>query len=254
MASSGTRQHNRRMLARFALALLLVPALAPILPWATAGDVPGPDPAPGFTLIDADDLLADMTVLASAEMEGRDSPSLGLTRAGDYIIGRLEAAGYTAPRSIPGFRQAFERNLPAPVPLGCSLSVEDADGDKTSLTYGEDFVPVWMTSGSATGEAVALAFGIDSDSDRYDDITGKLTGKIAVILSGEPRHRRKFEGPEVSFAGDLYRKLESLQEAGLAGVLVARSACAKVDCPVSTEYVEASPSAASTPKCWLRFA
>jgi hypothetical protein len=218
MAHSPGRQHNRRMVSCHVFGLLLTSGIVLGLP----GGDRGPDPKPGFALIREDDLLADMTVLASAEMEGRDSPSVGLSLAGDYIISRLEAAGYSSPAAITGFRQAFERQLPAPVKLGCSLSVSDEDGSRVSFTYGEDFVPVWKTSGDATGEAVVLAFGIDSDADRYDDITGKLAGKIAVVLSGEPRHRRKFDGPEVTFAADLYQKLESLQAAGLAGVLVVR--------------------------------
>src|SRR6188474_1728737 len=79
-----------------------------------------------------------------------------------------------------------------------------------------------MAAGSAEGEAVLYGFGIDDDAEKYDDITGEVKGTIAVIVEGEPRHKKKFEGTEVSAASHVYAKLAKLQEAGAAGVLIVR--------------------------------
>ena len=182
-------------------------------------DVPGPDPDPGFETITEEDVLADLTFLASPELEGRDSPSPGLRKAAAYISERLAAAGFGGAGEDGSFLVPFEASLPDPVVEACALAV---DGSDETFVFGEHFVPVWLTGGEATGEAVVLGFGIDSDEDKYDDITGDVQGRIAVILDGEPRHRRKFDGPELSSAADLYAKLESLGEAGVAGVIVAR--------------------------------
>jgi hypothetical protein len=123
----------------------------------------------------------------------------------------------------------FGRDLAMPVPEACALELladpdaKDAQtGAARSFTYGEDFVPIWGADGTAEGEAVLFGFGIDSDSEKYDDITGKVAGTVAVIIEGEPRHRRKFEGAEVSRESQLYRKLETLEEEKVVGVLIVR--------------------------------
>ncbi len=196
-----------------ALGLLEVPE--------SGGESP-PDPKAGFALIQEDDLQGDLEILAAPALEGRDSPSLGLTLAAEYIVSRLQAVGFKPAPGSESFLSAFSRDLPSPEIEACSLSLTNAEGNETPFIYGEHFVPVWKADGQASGELVVLGFGIDSDSDKYDDITGKLSGKVAVILSGEPRHRKKFEGPDVTDAADLYSKLRSLKSAGLSGVLVVR--------------------------------
>ena len=84
-----------------------------------------------------------------------------------------------------------------------------SDLDSNALCV--DFVPVPGGGGKASGEVVFLGFGIDSDKCSYNDLKGKAwKGKIAVILEGEPRHRKLFEGAEVTREADLYRKIEEL--------------------------------------------
>ncbi|RKY18586.1 MAG: hypothetical protein DRQ55_12970 [Planctomycetota bacterium] len=175
----------------------------------------------GFDSISELDLSADLTLLAGPRAEGRDSPSAGQSLAAEHIAQRLAAAGYSGAGPEGSFLLPFTRRLPAPVPERCRLSADGPDGP-TELTYGEDFVPVWHAEGQATGEAVLLGFGIDSSRETYDDVTGDLDGVVAVIVSGEPRHRRKFDGPELSPDANLYTKLATLKQAGVAGVLLVR--------------------------------
>ncbi|GJM21670.1 MAG: hypothetical protein DHS20C15_15850 [Planctomycetota bacterium] len=177
----------------------------------------------GFDTITKAELLADLHALAGPLAEGRDSPSLGLDHAADHVSERLAAAGFTGLGHDGSFLLPFERELPAPDVANCALLVERTDGVRyEDFRFGVDYVPVWQTEGRARGEVVLLGFGIDSDSERFDEITGELSGKIALIVSGEPRHKRKFDGPEVSADAELYGKLENLREAGLSGVLVVR--------------------------------
>jgi hypothetical protein len=193
---------------------------------APAGDGAVADPKAAFASILEADLLADLQFLTAPQLEGRDSPSVGQTRAAEHIAARLKAAGFTGAGEGGSFLLPFTRQLPAPVPEQCALSLHPASGDAGSeprvFAYGTDFVPVWQTGGTARGEAVFLGFGIDSDADKYDDIKGEFYGKVAVIVEAEPRHKKLFEGPEVSPAADLYEKLLNLREAKCAGVLIVR--------------------------------
>jgi hypothetical protein len=194
-------------------------ALLPFL--AVPGDVPVPKTA--FATITEDDLRLDLVNLASAPLEGRDSPSVGLERAADYIAARLEAAGFTGAGNEGSFMMPFSAKRAAPIADRCSLSLVDGENvEPHDFVFEQDFVPVWNAFGEAEGEIVFLHFGIDSNDDKYDDIKGDLKGRIAVIVDGEPRHRKKFDGPEVSSAAHLYQKLEYLDSAKLAGVLVVR--------------------------------
>ncbi len=207
------------------------PALHPLLAsllaaWLAAAPAaaapPASDPAVGFATITEDELRADLVALASAPLEGRDSPSLGLTRAGDYLIGRLQQAGFTGAGEGGSFRIPFSRKLPAPLPAQCALALQGEGEAARTFAYGEDFVPVWLANGTGAGEAVLFGFGIDSDADKYDDVTGEVAGTVAVIVEGEPRHKSRLQGPEVSPAAELYSKLVLLESEKAAGVLVVR--------------------------------
>ena len=204
---------------RLPLAVLLLCGLAAGDP-AAGGGAAGP--AAGIATITEPELSADLAALAAPSFEGRDSPSLGLTRAGDHIVERLKAAGLTGAGKDGEFRLSFERTLPAPVPESCALSIVGGEGSGTAFAYGTDFVPVWLAGGRAEGEAVFYGFGIDDDTEKYDDITGDVAGTIAVIVEGEPRHKKKFAGPEASAASQLYAKLAQLQKEGAAGALIVR--------------------------------
>ncbi len=188
--------------------LLLAWALAPSDPHLT-----------GLDTITEDDLRADLLGLATAPLEGRDSPSRGLERAADHIEQRMRAAGLQGAGPNGSFRLPFERRVPAPVPEGCRLEV---DGVQATFTFGVDFVPIWGADGEAQGQLAFLGFGIRDDEERYNEIRGRLDGRVALVFEGEPRHKRKFEGPEVTPAAELYRKLQHLQAAGVIGVLVVR--------------------------------
>ncbi len=188
--------------------------------------------ATGFATIEAVDLYQDVCYLAAPELEGRDTPSVGLERAAEHIAAAFAAAGL---EDVPGQTESYRwtyvqeraypgRPLALPVQERCGLSFSlEEGGDAVELEFGTHFVPVDGCTGEARGEPVFLGFGIDSEKNPYNDLKGRgLKGKIAVILEGEPRHKRLFEGEEVTREAGLYRKLEVLEERGVAGVLVVR--------------------------------
>ena len=215
--------------------------LAGVLTLAFAGDV-----LAGSKVIDEKSIEEDLFSLSRQEMEGRDSPSAALRRASKMISARFAKLGLEpaadAEARLERYKRApvqegatatqpdlylrpFTRGLEAPVPDECSFtySIEGSE-DQAVAELGVDWVPVVGCAGRLKGDVVFAGFGIQSGPDRYDDFSGKkaLEGKIAIIIGGEPRHKRKFDGPEQSESALLWVKLEALKEAGVGGVMVVR--------------------------------
>jgi peptidase M28-like protein len=177
----------------------------------------------GFASITENDLLVHVTELASPQLEGRDSPSEGLFRAGDYVIGRLKAAGIAPGIGGTSFRQGYTVEKEAPIPAECELLLVEG-AEETSFVLEEDFVPLPSCPGEGEGKLSFFGFGItESDEKRYDDLKGKnCKDEIVMILESEPRSKKLFEGPEITKAADVYTKVKALEERGARGVLVVR--------------------------------
>ncbi|HVS09006.1 MAG TPA: M28 family peptidase [Planctomycetota bacterium] len=198
---------------RILLAVLLVQAPATVSPEAAR--------ATGFATITEEDVGLHLRNLAAMAHEGRDSPSAGLTRAARYISERFGEAGCEF-ASGESFLWPFSRSLPAPVAAECALSLAVEGAEPRTFELGRDFVPLAGCGGTAEGELVFLGFGINSKREHFTEVDGRLSGKIALILWGEPRHAKRFDGPEESPDASLWAKLETLREAKLAGVILAR--------------------------------
>jgi hypothetical protein len=233
-----------------ARALLLLSPLA--LGGGAQGDA---DVRSALATITAGELEAHVAYLASPELEGRDSPSRGLELAARHVCKVFAAAGlayapdsraawdarragedapawarrpqseadgtYLRPYTVD--RLPFERRgFVLPDAAGCALTLGGVDEPPT-FAYGEDFVPVAGFEGRAEGELLFAGFGIRSKSMKYDDLKGvDATGKVALFLEGEPRHKSKFEGPEVTAEAAVWNKLDKLALAGIAGALIVR--------------------------------
>lgn len=228
------------MHARLRIVLLVLAATLPgLAAWAVAGPprggaapvalASGADRAEGaravgFKTILEKDLERHLVQLASGSLEGRDSPSLGLERAAEYIEARFEEIGLTPARG-DDYRMAFDygSSLPLPVEKDCSLTLTDDGGEPQAFEYGQDFVPVAYADGEGQGSLVFLGFGIEERKERYHEISKRhVKGRVALIVEGEPNHYKKFDGQEVTRAASLWRKLGDLADAGAAAVLVAR--------------------------------
>ncbi len=169
--------------------------------------------------ITSDDLMADLLALASAPLEGRDSPSAGLTRAGEHIATRLAAAGYEGAGKDGSFLMPFTMRVWSPVESSCALSIEGGD----AFAYGTDFVPLAGADGEASGPVTFLGYGVSDRKARYDDLKRQaVRDRIVIFAEGEPRHRKKFDGPVVTEAADLDDKLEELDKRRALGALVIR--------------------------------
>ncbi|HEY8185785.1 MAG TPA: M20/M25/M40 family metallo-hydrolase [Pyrinomonadaceae bacterium] len=148
-------------------------------------------------------LRAHIEYLASDKLEGRRTGSPGADLAAAYIA--REFSRYGLRRSIgydtPGM-SILEADSPnrylqkfpyvAGVQLGKGNELSFKQGPKkssTSLTVGEDWMPLGLSSSGhvENSRALFVGYGITSSELKYDDYqSGKAAGKIAIALSGTP--------------------------------------------------------------------
>jgi Peptidase family M28 len=179
-----------------------------------------PPPAAALSSITEKEVATDVAFFADPGLEGRDTPSAGLEHAATHIEDELHVAGLKGLGKDGSFRLPWEYKTRTPDASSCALQLQGAT--PRSFVLGTDFEPVPGAEGSATGEVVFLGFGIEAPTEKYDDVRGELKGRVALIVDGEPRTKRLFDGPEVSPFADLFDKLDALAEHKVAGVLIVR--------------------------------
>ncbi|HUR28257.1 MAG TPA: M28 family peptidase [Planctomycetota bacterium] len=223
------------------------------------------DRAAGDKTITAADLGLHLRTFAGPELEGRDTPSAGLTRAQDYVAEAWFKAGVGLPPDLPplaadlaadarrastlaAYRRTYPVSLPEPDPEGSSLALEVAGAAPRAFALLPDFVPLAHAEGEARGEIDFVGYGIESEAEKFDEIPAKgLKGKIALLVEGEPRTPKRFEGPELSADADLWQKLVALRKAGAEGALVVRRS------PVVKSSPPPAPNAKDIPPAALSF-
>lgn len=213
------------------------------------GDKTTPAFETGFDSITLDEIQAHIEFLASPALEGRDTPSTGLTAALEHGAAKLRELGFTGLGPDGAFLRAwgYPRELEAPVADKCGAVLNVPDAEARTLKLGQDFVPLPGANGQASGELVFVGFGIHEPKNKYDDLKGgKLKGKVAMFLSEEPRHKKVLEGPEISAAANVYEKLDALEDEGLVGAVIIRR-------PVAANHVNVKKDGPEQPALELGF-
>ncbi|BAV09834.1 PA domain-containing protein [Filimonas lacunae] len=126
-------------------------------------------------------LKEKLTIVASAEMEGRETATAGQRRAATYIEGIFKQLGLQ-----PGNKDSFQQSFPVYID---TLSASSLLINNTPLVFGEDFA-IGLQSVTDTTvsfkEIVLAGYGItDSIYDDYKDLDVK--GKLVLIAEGEPK-------------------------------------------------------------------
>ena len=141
-------------------------------------------------IITTDLLKKHLTIIASAEMEGRETGTIGQRKAANYIEAQFKAIGLIAPATLNGSYQQFYPLNQDSMDVTASL----VKIDTTQLVYGKDYFVAAINNSNkniAGSQLVFVGYGI-SDA-KYDDYKNlDVTGKIVVMLLGEPKVEGKY--------------------------------------------------------------
>lgn len=168
-----------------------------------------------------------LTIIASEQMEGRETGTEGQRRAAIYISSEFKKMGLKAPSGYPDYQQRY-------------LLYRDSVTNQ-SLSFGtlelqplKDFA---LIAGSAlnytvnNNQIVFAGYGIDDE--KYSDYKGKnVKGKIVVIYNGEPKSGDNFvisgtNRPSLWGRG-FNRKAAAAMEHGAVGVIVTSQGAAEL--------------------------
>ena len=132
-------------------------------------------------------LKKQLTVIASAEMEGRETGTEGQRKAAAYIQNQFKEIGLKHPSSLKDYLQVYPLKKDTLIPKTLKIG-------KNKYDFGKDYI---VTPGSGendefkSSEIIFAGYGI-SDKN-YDDYAGKnVKGKVLVILYGEPKAGNKY--------------------------------------------------------------
>ncbi len=222
-----------RNLTWLALAIaLLVSACGQPLPASTSAR---PVPVASQVGVSAADLLEIVTTLAAPEMAGRATGSPGMERAARFIASEFERAGLAPGGDAGSYFQGFD--VVTGIHLGEGNRLRLQPGERAEeYQIGRDFTPFsFSDSGEVHGEVVFAGYGITAPELQYDDYAGlEVTGKIVLLLSGEPRERdteSPFRRPEAYRYTEVRYKVLNAREHGARGVILVTNPLAQGDEP-----------------------
>jgi hypothetical protein len=128
------------------------------------------------------DLKKHLSIVASADMEGRETATAGQRKAAAYIESQFKQLGLKHPSGLSGYQQTYP--LLKDTLLSALLKV-----GKSKYVFGKDFT---ITAGTSvkqeikSDQIVFVGYGIDDKN--YSDYADKnVKGKIVIFFSGEPR-------------------------------------------------------------------
>lgn len=185
-------------------------AIAPLLANAQKKDKNAIKAAATITV---EDLKKHLYIIASKEMEGRETPSPGLEKAADYIESQFRTLGLT-PGNNGSFRQYYP--LYKDSMLSSSLKING-----TALELNKDFQP--QTSNYAASmrfsEVVFAGYGISDGEIRDDYKDLKVAGKLVLIMDGSPAD---YKSTQTGFASpaSTFGKMSTALNKGAAAVLM----------------------------------
>ncbi|MEO5650475.1 MAG: M28 family peptidase [Ginsengibacter sp.] len=133
------------------------------------------------------DLKKQLTIIASAEMEGRETGTEGQRKAAAYIENQFKEIGLQYPATLQGYQQHYPLFKDTLIPRFLKIG-------KQKLVYGKDYILQPGSSGKVEFKASQIVFaGYGIEDKNYNDYAGKeVKGKVVVILTGEPKAGEKF--------------------------------------------------------------
>jgi len=153
-----------------------------------------PESRPGEETIRAWQLVGEVAVLTSPQMEGRASGSPGATRAAELIANEFRKAGLVPGGEGGSYLQPFDliSNVRAGKTTRLSVTIPGTPPRESRVDFmGFDFNPFsFSEDGEVEAELVFAGYGITAPELGYDDYAGvDVKGRAVLAFTHEPRER-----------------------------------------------------------------
>ena len=170
--------------------------------------------------ITADNLRKHLDIIASAEMEGRETGTEGQRKAAAYIEAQFKSIGLQQVEALKSYQQFYPLYQDSLISAELKVAGKDA-------VFGTDYIA--PLNGNESGkfkskQIIVAGYGIDDE--KYSDYTGlDVKGKTVIIFLGEPKKDGKYflsgsnRFSEWTFPG-ISKKLAAAAAKGAAGVLI----------------------------------
>ena len=172
------------------------------------------------SVIDTSLLQKHLSVIASAEMEGRETGTEGQRRAAAYIEHQFAALGLTHPASLKSYQQLYPLYQDSLLETSLKINGKAAE-------YGKDFITPLTNNENGSFKSNDLVFaGYGIDDEAYNDYANiNVKGKVVVFFLGEPKKEGKyFINPAGSYSAwtfpGISKKLAAAAARGAVGALV----------------------------------
>lgn len=181
-------------------------------------------------VITGDSLKKHLGIIASAEMEGRETGTEGQRKAAAYIQEQFEKLKLKPAKSLGGYQQYYPLYEDSVDVTSCHLTIKDK-----VLEHGVNYFTVVTANSNKTiaaDEYVFAGYGISEAN--YDDYTNlDVKGKVVVFFLGEPKSNGLYlisgstQYSKYTYPGLLY-KLKTAAEKGAAAAIVLNPSMANI--------------------------
>ena len=194
--------------------------LLPLLVFCLQAFAQNEDAVKYASVITGNGLKKHLTVIASDEMQGRETGTDGQRKAAAYIEEQFKKIGLKIPAGMAGYQQFYP--LYQDSMISSKIKIGDSD-----LVYSTDYIIPAFTNEKGIFKSDKIIFaGYGIEDSAYSDYTDlNVKGKTVIIVLGEPRQDGKFiitrtnRGSDWSFIG-LAKKLTLAAKKGATGVLI----------------------------------
>lgn len=184
-------------------------------------------PAAAVSASEEQDLLlqqrieAHITFLADDLLRGRQTGTVGYDIAAAYVASHFRQLGLLPAGSGDSYYQPVPLRRAWLTPDSATLRLE-RDGETTEFSFVEDFYmgPAKSRPNSAVeAEMVFAGYGIKAPELDYDDYEGlDVSGKIIVVLRGQPKSFPSEEGAHFSSGREIAKNAVALGAVGIVSI------------------------------------
>jgi Peptidase family M28/PA domain len=127
-------------------------------------------------------LKKQLSIIASADMEGRETGTEGQRKAAAYIESQFKEIGLTSPASLNNYQQNYPIYKDTLIPKTLKIG-------KRKYNFGKDYIVTPGSDDNSKFHSKSIIFaGYGIGDKKYDDYAGKdVKGKVVLILTGEPK-------------------------------------------------------------------